>query len=379
MTTDWPIAWFRDPGLTEPTPLTVTPDGRVFGHLCEFDRAHIGFGGRRVYAPRDDDMSFFLTGATDVLDDDGNTIEISVGKLTMNTGHASTDDGVSAAVAASHYDHTGSIAALVNAGNDRIGVWLAGAIMPDLDAFTTRRFRSCGASGDWRPIGGQLRLVAALSVPVGGFPIPRARVASGAPLALVAAGALMPTSFGRTVDPTWVADTTADSVAAHAVDPAKVAANTVTAPKPPPVFSPADMAALIADRLHERRRDDEIAAQHAALIAGLDDTPTALAELLAEVDDTPAQVDALLAQVRDNDQDPDPEGEAGDFLSKMPPQLKESWLRGEIAARIRWGTDGDFDRCVTQARKHDVPVAQRKGMCNNLHREALGGKPPGKH
>jgi hypothetical protein len=45
-------------------------------------------------------------------------------------------------------------------------------------------------SGDWRRIGGQLRLVGLLAVNVPGFPIqaPRARVASGAPQALVAAG-----------------------------------------------------------------------------------------------------------------------------------------------------------------------------------------------
>src|SRR5690606_27483392 len=26
--------WFQDPALTKPTPLTVTDDGRVFGHLA---------------------------------------------------------------------------------------------------------------------------------------------------------------------------------------------------------------------------------------------------------------------------------------------------------------------------------------------------------
>ncbi|MDN5933923.1 MAG: hypothetical protein L0I24_23100, partial [Pseudonocardia sp.] len=202
-----PIAWYRDPGLTEPTPLTVTPDGRVVGHLCEWDRAHIGFTGRTINPPREDDMRFFLTGATDVVGDDGEVMEISVGKLTMNTGHAATDHATTATAAAKHYDDTGSIAALVNAGSDQIGIWLAGSLLPGLDDLTTRRFRSCGASGDWRQIGGQLRLVAALSVPVGGFPIPRSRVASGAPMSLVAAGALAParslTSFSRRTDPAW--------------------------------------------------------------------------------------------------------------------------------------------------------------------------------
>ncbi len=299
MSTDptWPITWFRDPGLTEATPLTVTPDGRVFGHLCEWDRAHIGFGGRKVFAPRGDDMRFFLTGATDVRNDDGEVMEISVGKLTMNTGHASIDDNVTAAAASAHYDNTGSIAALVNAGSDAVGIWMAGAMMPDLDAFTARRFRCCGASGDWRPINGSLRLVAALSVPVGGFPIPRARVASGAPMALVAAGALAPpASFGRRVDPAWESGKVSLNQLTTGMWAATEKVSSVIAPNATS-FSPADMADLIAARLDERRQAGELSAAHAALVAELDDTPAVVASLLAEVDDTPEAVAALLADL----------------------------------------------------------------------------------
>ncbi len=318
MSTDptWPITWFRDPGLTEATPLTVTPDGRVFGHLCEWNRAHIGYGGRKVFAPRNDDMSYFLTGATDVRNDDGEIMEISVGKLTMNTGHASIDDGVSAAAATSHYDHTGSIAALVNAGNDRIGVWLAGALMPDLDAFTTRRFRSCGASGDWRPIGGQLRLVAALSVPVGGFPIPRARVASGAPMALVAAGALPPpAAFGRSVDPAWTVresspqgrlqssatgmrmEITEKGARFFGADGKEIGVSLPVADARGLAPSPADLAAIIDRRIDERKAAAELAAAHAALAAEVDETPLLVASLLAATDDTPGEVASLLADL----------------------------------------------------------------------------------
>jgi hypothetical protein len=286
MTEHWPISWFRDPGLTEPTPLTVTPDGRVFGHLCEFDRAHIGFGGRQVLPPRGDDMRFFLTGATDVLDDDGTVKEISVGKLTMNTGHAGTDHHVSAAAAAAHYDNTGSIAALVNAGSDTVGIWLAGAMMDDLDAFTARRFRACGASGDWRSINGVLRLVAALSVPVGGFPIPRARVASGAPLALVAAGALAPAApFGRAVDPSWHADLGGGGVGNGS--------------------SGGD--------------GDDLTAEQAALLAAIDDTPALVASLLDTLDETPQQVAAFLAALDDAD-----DAEAFGRLEKVPGQ--QNWI-----------------------------------------------------
>jgi hypothetical protein len=44
-------------------------------------------------------------------------------------------------------------------------------------------------SGDWRRIGGELRMVGLLGVNVAGFPLhTRARVASGIPTSLVAAG-----------------------------------------------------------------------------------------------------------------------------------------------------------------------------------------------
>jgi hypothetical protein len=68
-------------------------------------------------------------------------------------------------------------------------------------------------SGDWRRIGGQLRLVGLLAVNVPGFPIPRpqARVASGAPLALLAAG---PTTVGHNAIPAVeVSDSDLDKIA----------------------------------------------------------------------------------------------------------------------------------------------------------------------
>ena len=35
-----------------------------------------------------------------------------------------------------------------------------------------------------------------------------------------------------------------------------------------------------------------------------------------------------------------------EFQSGMPRQLRDYWLHGEGAARIRWGTDGSFTRCT---------------------------------
>ncbi|MBF6411053.1 hypothetical protein [Nocardia farcinica] len=55
-------------------------------------------------------------------------------------------------------------------------------------------------------------------------------------------------------------------------------------------------------------------------------------------------------------------------------RLQEYWVHGEGAIRLRWGTDGDFDRCVRQLRKF---VSDPEGLCNVYHRAALG-QPPGK-
>jgi hypothetical protein len=76
----------------------------------------------------------------------------------------------------------------VAAGEDKHGIWVSGALRPDVTEEQLRSIRASSVSGDWRPINGKLELVAVCAVNAPGFPIPRARVASGAPIALVAAG-----------------------------------------------------------------------------------------------------------------------------------------------------------------------------------------------
>lgn len=56
-------------------------------------------------------------------------------------------------------------------------------------------------------------------------------------------------------------------------------------------------------------------------------------------------------------------------------RLRQYWTKGPGAAKIKWGSDGDFDRCVRNLRKH---VGKRaEGLCNIMHRVAIGA-PPGK-
>lgn len=179
-----PKDWFTDPGLTRPTALTVTDEGRVFGHIASWDVDHIGMGfGTR--APRSaSGYQYFHTGALRTADG----VDVTVGQLTLAGGHAPMT--ANAAAAAKHYDDTQSAIADVHAGEDSYGIWVAGSLRPGVTPEQIRAFRASAPSGDWRSIRGRLELVAVCQVNVPGFPVARAQVASGAVVSLVAAGVL---------------------------------------------------------------------------------------------------------------------------------------------------------------------------------------------
>ncbi|MDJ1137919.1 hypothetical protein [Streptomyces iconiensis] len=191
-----PAAWFSDPGLSVPTGITIDESGRIYGHAAQWGSCHIGQEGQCVSPPREGEHPYYMTG--EVLTDDGT--RVAVGQITVGTGHAPLSYG--AAPAAEHYDNTGAAVADVAVGNDRHGIWVAGAVRPGADPLRVYELQAAGqVSGDWRRIGGQLRLVGLLAVNVPGFPVPRmrARVASGAQQALVAAGRPS-VAWGRSVE-----------------------------------------------------------------------------------------------------------------------------------------------------------------------------------
>lgn len=182
-----PSDWFSNPAFAGPSPLIVEGDGRIYGHLALWNTCHTGRPDVCVTAPKSEtDYQFFRTGYV-VCDD--NT-KVAVGSITMATGHASTRPGLSAAAAIAHYEHTGFVVADVTAGEDEHGVWVAGSLRPGVSAQQVRELRGASLSGDWRNLGGNLELVAALAVNVPGFPVPRVQAglaASGVQTALVAA------------------------------------------------------------------------------------------------------------------------------------------------------------------------------------------------
>jgi HK97 family phage portal protein len=55
-------------------------------------------------------------------------------------------------------------------------------------------------------------------------------------------------------------------------------------------------------------------------------------------------------------------------------RLMRYWAEGAGAAKIGWGTDGDFDRCVVELGKYVGPKVV-KGLCSNLHKRATGFRP----
>lgn len=176
-------AWFDDPKLDGPTPLTVTADGQVFGHLATWDTCHVGMQGGCTTAPHSQhDYAYFRTGEVDT---DGGPVP--VGHLTAETGHATADASPDETV--SHYDNTGTVVADVASGEDTHGIWVAGMLRPGISDEQRYALKAGALSGDWRRIGGNLELVAALVVNVPGFPIPRTEMAAsmGKDYALVAA------------------------------------------------------------------------------------------------------------------------------------------------------------------------------------------------
>lgn len=179
-----PAAWFKNPELTEPTPLTVTPEGRIYGHLAVWGTCHIGIPGTCTTPPSSpSNYSYFRVGM--VTTDEG---DIPVGQITMGIGHAELSD--SPRQAAAHYDNVNTAAADIAVGEDGIGIWFNGAVRGKVTDEKILELKRAKISGDWRDWGRGLEMIAALAVNVPGFPVQRvALAASGAhQTSLVAAG-----------------------------------------------------------------------------------------------------------------------------------------------------------------------------------------------
>lgn len=170
-----PVEWYAEP-RDEPDigAITVTDEGRIFGYLAPKHVAHRGHRDKRVTVPMGNvDYGIFMNRVT--LADDGRDgfTRIATGPITMDCGHAPASSRVVGAARQEHYDNSCSIVATVRVGENARGVWIAGAVLPDVTPDQVRRMMACQLSGDWGPHRekpGKRELAGALLVPVPGFP-----------------------------------------------------------------------------------------------------------------------------------------------------------------------------------------------------------------
>lgn len=215
-----PKAWFDDPELTGRTPLTVEPNGRVFGHIAAWNECHRDVTQRECVLAPHSKLAYrpFHLGQVHTAEGD----VVRVGKIIQDTRHASINLGYTAA--AIHYDNTGDEVAVVRAGEDEYGIWVAGAIVPEATPRKVAKLRRSPISGDWRAVEGNLELTAALAVNVPAFPV--YAMDGEDRFALVAAGSLEPAPIEDEPDETVQAlvDMFTAMAAADTVDAAEEAA-----------------------------------------------------------------------------------------------------------------------------------------------------------
>ncbi len=211
----FPAAAFALPEPDRYTPPYITEpdaDGNRFyaGHVAAWSSCHTGFLSECRTPPRSPSgYTYFHTGLTRT--DRG---DLPTGVITFNTpeqtrgGHAGLQ--LTAAQAAAHYDNTACAAVDVRAVDGRHGIWVCGVVRGNLTSAQLHAFRASGPSGDWRPVRGRLEMIGVHNVNSQGFisvrdaqvasvsgefeklgllPRTHARIVSGRPVALVAAGA----------------------------------------------------------------------------------------------------------------------------------------------------------------------------------------------
>lgn len=166
-----PASWFEEPtDLPEVGAIAVTDEGRVYGLLAPRHVSHRSFEKPVTVPVGNVDYSRWMNRQTIV----AGGKRVTTGPITMGCGHAATDPWVSADSSRDHYDNSCSVVATVRIGENRHGVWIAGALLADVTPSQVARMLACQLSGDWRPHPekpGKREMCGALLVPVPGFPV----------------------------------------------------------------------------------------------------------------------------------------------------------------------------------------------------------------
>lgn len=242
-----PKAWFENPQLSGKTRLTVTDEGHVFGHLAAWNECHRDVTNREcVMAPHSrQDYSPFHLGT--VLTAEGE--EVAVGKIVMDTRHASINLGYAAT--AVHYDNTGDEIAVIRCGEDEFGIWFSGAIVPEATPAKVAKLRRSPLSGDWRRERGSLELTAALAVNAPAFPI--YSMDDDEVMALTAAGSVWFSDYEPVYEPPPT------GIVLNAIKRV-ITASTTTESRQPQVEDE-ERRRELAERLRDQDEDEEIYAQ----------------------------------------------------------------------------------------------------------------------
>lgn len=164
-------SWFSEPtDVSIHGAVTVTDAGRVYGYLAPNGVTH---RGKKTRVPmRNVDYSRWMNKET-IVEGGGRVV---TGVITMNCGHAPTMGYGTLADRIEHYDNSCSIVANVRIGENKNGVWIAGALTYGVTPDQVTRMLGCQLSGDWQPHPdrpGVREFIAALLVPVPGFPMAR--------------------------------------------------------------------------------------------------------------------------------------------------------------------------------------------------------------
>lgn|GEM_PF-1833364 len=192
-----PEAWFTDPKLDQYTPLRLTDEGRLKGHIAAWGVCHSEYRVC-VTPPEGENFSEFHRYAVDTAEGWVKAGRLTVGygrfarTCTSHTPPCDSDDHacgwLNLAATIRHYDQLTTFA-YARAGKDAHGIWVSGVPVAEVDLAPVLER---GVSGDWRHDGRELSLVEvmAVSTTAPAFPAPRAHVTSGLQTSLVAAGAM---------------------------------------------------------------------------------------------------------------------------------------------------------------------------------------------
>ncbi|MDX1449429.1 MAG: hypothetical protein R3246_10265, partial [Acidimicrobiia bacterium] len=162
-----PAAHFVKPTFDSLTPLSITDDGRIFGHIADWNTCLVGLP-RCTLAPKTrTDYAVFHVGNQPL--DDGSLI--ATGALTVGGAHA--DIRADWQQATAHYADVSTVIADVIVWEDDHGIAMTGHLRDNLPDETLRQIWGAAPSGDWRGVGGNPELINVHLVNSPGFPITR--------------------------------------------------------------------------------------------------------------------------------------------------------------------------------------------------------------